>query len=97
MRNPVMLLNHDRSLIAGQFTLLREDRRGLYVEGRVSDSPAEWMIHTRNLIYEGTLRTMSMGGYFYYGQDGRAIERVDLFEGSLVPIPSNPDAIFSRA
>ena len=36
-----------------------------------------------------------MGGLFLYGHDGKAIEEVDLWEGSLVPVPANQDAKFS--
>ena len=32
---------------------------------------------------------------FQYGADGRAIEKVELWEISLVAVPANPDALVS--
>jgi phage head maturation protease len=61
----------------------------------LSNSPAEDMKHVRALVAEGHLRTLSMGGRFYYRNDGRGIFKVELYEGSLTPIPANPDATFS--
>ena len=52
-------------------------------------------ISTRFNVAEGHLRTLSMGGLFHYKEDGRGIFKVDLWEGSLVSIPANPDAIVS--
>ena len=99
MQNPVMLVNHTRSVecVAGVFTTVREDDRGLYVEGRVTDSPSELARTIRFNIVERHLRTLSMAGLFRYGADGRAIEKVSLHEGSLVAVPANPDALFTVA
>lgn len=93
MRNPVMLLNHRNEVgsIAGRYTRIIEDAKGLYIEGAVSGSPD--MRHARFLIAEGTLRTLSIGGIWFYGEDGRTIEKAHLFEISLVAVPANPDAI----
>jgi HK97 family phage prohead protease len=97
MQNPVMLANHDYTIghIAGAFTLLREDDYGLYVEGQLSDSPVEWQRDIRFKVVRGELCTLSMGGLFTYAPDGRGIVKVSLYEGSLIPVPSNPDARFS--
>lgn len=97
MRNPVLLLNHDKSLIAGVFEQVREDSVGLYVEARLSNSPAAWVKHARFQVVEGNLRALSMGGMFSYGPDGRGIHKVELYEGSLTPVPSNPDALVRLA
>ena len=53
------------------------------------------MRDTRFKVAEGHLKTLSMGGLFHYKEDGRGIFKVDLWEGSLTPIPANPDATFS--
>lgn len=97
MRNPVMLLNHRNSTenICGSFTVVREDDRGLYVEGTLSNAATDDLRRVRCLVAEGHLRTLSMGGMFYYREDGRSIFKVSLWEGSLVAIPANPDAIVS--
>jgi HK97 family phage prohead protease len=97
MRNPVLLLNHRNAVesLAGSFTTVREDNRGLYVEAKLSNSPAAMMKDIRAKVAEGHLRTLSMGGIFHYRPDGRGIFKVDLYEGSLTPVPSNPDALIS--
>jgi len=95
MKNPVLLLDHERSVhaIAGYFTKVVEDSRGLFIEAIITNSPA--MAHVRALLAEGALKTLSMGGRFSYDSTGRGIEKVELFEGSLVSIPANPDAIIA--
>lgn len=93
-RNPVMLIDHKNSVenIAGSYTEVVQDDVGLRVVGKVSNAPELRTI--RFLIMEGHLKTLSMGGVFLYGPDGHTIEKVYLFEISLVAIPANPDAIF---
>lgn len=95
MSNPVMLIDHVQSVrnIAGSFISIKEDSKGLRVTGKVSNSPE--MRHVRFLVKEGHLNTMSMGGVFHYNEDGRGIFKVDLWEGSLVAVPANPDAIIT--
>lgn len=94
MVNPVMLRDHynDTDYLAGEFTKVKEDTRGLYVEGRLSNAPG--LRDLRFKVAEGVLRTLSMGGMFHYLEDGRGIFKVELWEGSLTPIPANQDATF---
>jgi len=95
MLNPVMLTDHQNKscMLAGKFVEAREDRRGLFVRGILSDAPGN--ADTRFKVAEGMLKTLSMGGLFHYNSDGRGIFKVDLWEGSLTPIPANPDACVS--
>lgn len=95
MQNPVMLTDHRNSVgnLAGNFTDMKEDKSGLRFEALLSNSPAN--IDVRFKVAEGMLKTTSMGGIFHYKEDGRGIFKVDLWEGSLTPIPANPDARFS--
>lgn len=95
-RNPVMLVDHYNKCecLMGSYTEVMQDDLGLKVTGRVTNSPTEDAKHIRFLIMEGHLKTLSMGGIFIYGVDQRTIEKVHLFEVSLIPIPSNPDALF---
>lgn len=95
MKNPVMLTNHRNAVenIAGNFTKMTEDKNGLAFEATLSNSPAN--IDARFKVAEGHLKTTSMGGVFHYKEDGRGIFKVDLWEGSLVAIPANPDARFT--
>jgi HK97 family phage prohead protease len=93
--NPVLLTDHRNSVanIAGNFTDMKEDKKGLRFEALLSNAPGN--IDVRFKVAEGSLRTCSMGGLFHYKEDGRGIFKVDLWEGSLTPIPANPDARFS--
>jgi HK97 family phage prohead protease len=93
MANPVMLIDHRMSVenIAGHYTIVREDDRGLFVQGQVSNSPH--MKHARFALMEKSLRTLSIGGIWVYEPDGRTISKAYLFEISLVAVPANPDAI----
>jgi len=95
MLNPVLLIDHRNSVtsIAGRFTSMKEDKQGLKFEALISDAPG--MADIRHKIATGMLKTTSMGGLFHYAEGGRKIFKVDLWEGSLVAIPANPDARFS--
>lgn len=96
-KNPVMLADHRNSVSTqvGSFPVIKEDKTGLYVEGLLSNANSDFMRQVRALVAEGHLKTMSMGGLFYYKDDGRGIFKVELYEGTLTPIPANPDALFS--
>lgn len=93
-KNPVMLTDHTNTVshLAGSFDKIGITKDGLAVSGRISNSPD--MISTRFKVAEGHLKALSMGGLFFFDETGRGIERVDLFEGSLTPVPANQDALF---
>lgn len=97
MQNPVLLVDHCNSAecVAGSFTVVREDSKGLYVEAILTNSPADDAKDIRFKVAENHIRTLSMGGLFYYNEDGRGIFKVTLWEGSLCAIPANPDCLFS--
>lgn len=94
--NPVMLIDHERSVKAmmGHYERVGITERGLALIGKVTNSPHHAAVHTRFQIVEGSLKTLSIGGFFYYLEDYRGIEEIDLHEVSLVVIPANPDAHF---
>lgn len=95
MLNPVLLMDHRNSVtnIAGKFTKMTEDKNGLAFEAQISNAPG--LADLRFKVQEGMLVTTSMGGLFHFAEGGRKIFRVDLYEGSLVAIPANPDARFT--
>ena len=97
MANSALFISHRNEVerLAGSFEKVNEDEKGLYVEAVLSNSPADWMKDVRWKVAEGHLRSLSIGGIFHYKEDGRGIFRVDLHEGSLTPVPANPDAVFS--
>jgi len=96
-KNPILLIDHSRSAadVAGHFDSIKEDNRGLAIEATLLNAQTEQMRQIRSAVAEGALRTLSMGGLFHYKEDGRGIFKVDLWEGSLVAVPANPDAMFS--
>jgi phage head maturation protease len=67
--------------------------RGLGVEGKITNSPHPDAKHVRFQLIEGALRTLSIGGSFFYMDDMRGIEEIRLHEISLVVVPANPDAM----
>jgi len=93
-RNPVMLTDHNNSVgsLAGSFTKIGVNKEGLAVQGKLSNAPG--MIDARFKVAEGHLKSLSMGGLFFYKEDNRGIEKVTLWEGSLTPVPANQDALF---
>lgn len=93
--NPVAQIDHENRVFsnAGQFISAAEDKDGLRVSILISNAPD--MTGLRYRVVERSIRTLSMGGFFYYLEDGYGIYQVDLFEGSFVAIPMNPDALFT--
>lgn len=95
MKRPTMLVDHRNSAysVAGRFTKAVEDANGLYVEGVLSNAPDMQGIRFR--VAEGDLKTLSMGGVFHRNLEKRSIFKVQLFEGSIVAVPANSEAMFS--
>jgi HK97 family phage prohead protease len=97
MENPVMLTDHTRSVrnLMGKYDKISVNNRGLALRGVVTNSPHPDAVHVRFQIMEKALKTLSIGGFFYYMDDYKGIEEIELHETSLVVIPANPDANFS--
>jgi HK97 family phage prohead protease len=93
-KNPVMLADHTNRIdnLIGSYSKISTTPAGLVVRGDLSN--AKEVRRVRFLVAEGHLKAFSIGGLFYYGADGRAIERVNLYEISMTPVPANPDALF---
>lgn len=94
-QNPVLLMDHSNRVanLVGGFTKIQEDAKGLYIEAKISNAPD--LAGVRFRVVEGVLKALSIGGIWHFAPDGRTIEKVHLFEGSLVPIPANPEALVS--
>jgi HK97 family phage prohead protease len=97
MENPVMLTDHTRSVknLMGHYDKITITGRGLAMQGVVTNSTHPDAVHVRFQLMEKSLKTLSIGGFFYYMEDYKGIEQVDLHETSLVVIPANPDATFN--
>ena len=75
----------------------KKDEKGLYIDAEMLVTPGTYDLALK--VKSGKLNTLSMGGAFKYGAErdkkgNSIIEKVMLFEGSVVPIPANPEAKF---
>lgn len=94
--NPVMLTDHTRNVrnLMGSYSRVQPNQRGLAVTGNITNSPHPDAQHVRALVAEKHLKTLSIGGAFFYDDNFRAILEILLYEISLVVVPANPDANF---
>jgi HK97 family phage prohead protease len=97
-RNVGMLLSHRGGLVAGRWTTIREDGRGLFVRGLVADETAAGAA-ALSQIREGRLDGLSIG---FIARDwtpraarGRELREIDLREISLVASPMLESARFA--
>jgi HK97 family phage prohead protease len=97
-RNVGMLLNHRGGRMAGRWTTIREDGRGLFVRGLVEDETAAGVM-ALSQIREGRLNGLSIG---FIARDwaprtarGRELREIDLREISLVAAPMLQSARFA--
>lgn len=94
---PAMLWQHDASQPIGVWTEMREDDKGLFIKGQLA-------LETRQgaeayvLVKMGAINGMSIGfvsvpGTSVYKDDGvRVLNKIDLWENSLVTFPANEKA-----
>lgn len=91
-----MLFLHDPDLVIGRWLTLRQDNKGLYVEGQLSlDVARAKDIHS--LMLSGALDGLSIGfktrkSYKDQMTGARYISEADLWEISVVTFPMLPDA-----
>jgi HK97 family phage prohead protease len=98
-RNQVKILwQHDAHKPIGAPIEMREDERGLYIEGKISDTSLGK--DAQILMKDGVIDRMSIG-YIANGEkttvkDGvRYLEEIELFEFSLVTWPMNDAAVIT--
>lgn len=93
-----MLLGHVGGRTAGRWTTIREDGRGLFVRGLVSDATMAGATALR-MIGEGGLDGLSIGfvarDWSPRVQRGRELKTIELREISLVAAPMLPAARFA--
>lgn len=93
---PKMLWQHDHKQIIGKWLEMQEDDNGLWVKGRLIMEVHQGK-EAYILLKEGVLDAMSVG--FNIPDDGatgirgRAIEKAELWETSLVTWGANPEAL----
>jgi hypothetical protein len=87
-----MFWMHDPSQVAGSWTDIREDTKGLYVKGSLADTQLGNEMQT--LLSMKAVRGLSIGyrtvDASYDKEGNRLLKDVDLFEVSLVSLAMNP-------
>jgi Escherichia/Staphylococcus phage prohead protease len=91
-----MLYQHDANQPIGVWTALKEDKRGLYAQGRLMPEVARAR-EVRALMRAGALDGLSIGFRTVKGRRDRAsgvrrLAKVDLWEISVVTFPLLPEA-----
>lgn len=95
-RMPALLWQHNTRQPIGTYTAMREDARGLYVEGKLALKTQQGA-EAYELLKMGAISGLSIG--FQTREDScdpktgiRTIKRADLYECSLVTFPMNDSA-----
>lgn len=90
-----LLWQHDSRMPIGTFSEIREDKTGLFVEGRLLDTTLGLDVH--KLLKAGAIDEMSIGfctlkDSFDHDRSVRRLEEIELLEISLVTFAANPAA-----
>lgn len=94
----VKIMREHRDAI-GKPVIMKEDDRGLYIEGKISKTPLG--LETFELMRDEVLDQMSIGysvipGKVDFDEDGtRRIKELKLYEFSVVTFPMNEDAVIT--
>ena len=96
-KNPVMLLNHNNKVesIAGSYSEVREDEKGLFIKGVFTDSDLPEIKHARQVYGEGHAKALSIAGKFLFEDDKKPnnLTLAQIYEISLVAVPADPNAM----
>lgn len=94
-RTPVMLWNHNSDVVLGKWLEIREDEKGLFVKGQLCldvEKSQEIYELLKNKSVTGLSIGFSIDKSAYDVNGNRIIEKLSLFEISIVPIPCNEKA-----
>lgn len=99
MRMPKVLLQHNMDKPIGKCMEVREDNKGLYVKAKLVTSTTDGK-DAYELVKAGVIDSMSIGYVVeqadFDQQTGvRKIEKMDLYEFSLVTMPANEEAMIT--
>lgn len=97
---PAIFWDHNPSEPIGIFTLMQEDEKGLYVEGKLLNADVPRAQATYALMKVGAIDGMSIGYITKrFKRDPstniRELLELELIEGSIVAFPSNPQTLVS--
>ena len=95
-KRPAMLIHHDLNRPIGVWEEVREDSKGLFVRGRLTEGVKD-SDEAYALMKDGAISSMSIGFIpveeeYDYKSKTNYIKEIDLWEVSLVTIPANPQA-----
>lgn len=95
-RMPSLLWQHDSRSPIGAYDIVREEKSGLYVEGKLALKTQKGM-EAHELMKMGAVSGLSVGfmtreDSYDQKTDIRTIKRADLYEVSVVTFPCNDDA-----
>lgn len=106
-KNPILLYQHNHDWGLGWVTEATTDDTGLRIKAVIPKpvtGEEAWKFTAFENARRGVYRTMSIGGFFSFdvesvGEEDEKwiIREVELFEISVVSVPSNPDSIFEAA
>lgn len=96
-RLPPLLWQHRPAEPLGPYTLMREDRKGLYVEGELLVNDLPRAKEARVLIMKKVVTGQSIGFDVIVDEFNRetgimSLKEIDLWEGSIVTFPANEAA-----
>lgn len=94
-KNPILLYGHNWDAPIGNVVKIHRDENGDWRGTLVFDGVTELSREKRDQYLAGTLRGVSLSGKAYYTKQGdiKFATRFDVYEISLLSIPSNPDAV----
>ncbi|WP_291893630.1 HK97 family phage prohead protease [Maricaulis sp.] len=99
-RNVPMLYQHEPTEPVGRWQIIRQDRKGLWVEGEIVDA-SEQSRSVQALVRRGALNGLSIGFRTRSSRPrpsrGRFLEAIELWEVSIVTFPMLPQARLSLA
>lgn len=101
-KNPIVLWQHNHDWPLGQVATGYTDETGLHVVAYIrkpTKDEERWKHTAFNDIKAGIVRTFSIGGWFTreFVEGEIFVTEIDLFEISVVSVPSNPDSIFEAS
>ena len=94
MRNPILLYDHKYTQPAGVVTKALVNERGLWIEAKLPRPESGLPRHYWNLVRDGFLRALSIGGKFTRDSLKRLV-KIDLHEISVASVGVNAGTLLS--
>ena len=100
-RMPPVLWQHQSGSPIGVHTAIREDEKGLWIEGRLLVDEVTRAKEARALLAAGVISGISIGYLakewtYNKNEDIVYLDEIDLWENSIVTFPANPEARVSE-